>query len=209
MSYFPSHFGLFQGIIKDIVNNKNEDKIELNSSKEEIGISDYENPIENVIDSSNLNKYWVSEDSQDYEQWLTIEFKDRWISLTHIAFGTISGYPLSFDIQGLVNDDYITVYSQRGSHILSKGSQIFKANHKIVTRKFKFINKGPSNPVEGVETQTRFRISAIDFYGAVTMCNSECYEPPEYIRIPNFIQTCTNRDINLHYSVLISIAFGP
>ena len=200
MSYFPVRFGLFEGVIKDIVNNKKEGTVVFHSSKKQLGIPEDSNPPSSILypDSS---QYWVSEDAISSGQWFTIQLTDRWISITHFAFYGTGQYPLSFDIEGRVGNEWVLLYSQINSHILQKGPQIFNSLKKVVTNQFRFVNRGPSI---GSSQQYRFRISAVDFYGSVTMCNGQCSSPPPYKYIPNLVQTCTkNQQIN--YFIYITI----
>ena len=182
--------GLNQGIIRDINNNEKLDVIIVDASGSS---NDY--PKTSIIDFSHSN-YWRSDSSQSYNQWISIELKDRWVSITHFSLSsTRTGYPLSFDVYSSNNgEDWTLIYSQKNSHALEGGSKIFKVHQKIVGRFFKFINKGQcsTSPNESYDLTT-FRLRKVDLYGVITPCFSTCdNNPPSYKELPIYFNSIKN-----------------
>ena len=183
MSFFTSKFGLFEGIIKNMFINNQTTQISTTTSNP----SDYENYSYQVIFDSNTNDYWLSYPDEDSNQWLMMEFNDRWISLKQITFD--SGYygrPSKFIIE--VYDEshmkWTNIFNYSDSEPNDQTRNwpfLISINQEIVTRKIKITNKGPSRDNGNVYN---FRIRAIDIFGVMTKCIGNCTNPINYQTIP-------------------------
>ena len=197
MCYFPHQFGMFQGVIQNMVMNEETDKISINAS---IFLDNY--LPSNVIDFNNLNSYWLSEDDPDFGQWLELELKDRWISLTKFSFhGGGGAPPLSFDFEAKENDkDWVTLYSQNNSDILLDGPKTLPISKKVVARKFRWINTGPC---KHLFHQYSFRIAAVELFGAITKCSNQCTATIPFKKIPFIDLTYYKKIILFNYKLLL------
>ena len=191
MSYFPPSFGLFEGVIRNIINNNRTDVVNIQASL--MTLNQYSHL--KIIDF-NTNHYWVSEDNDEFGQWISIELTDRWVSLTHYAFQSTTGYAKSWDFEVSADGiDWFIVHSERNSDILNQPT-IFPVT-KYVCRFFRITNRGNSN---NINYPKRFRVQAIDLYGAVTHCDTTCSSIPPFRDIPFLFRTCNDL-----YKVISSI----
>ena len=202
MSYFNLKYAPLQGVIRDIENNHKNNAVSLWTSKEEQEITSESNPKDNILNLSS-EEYWVSEDDVSNQQWLTLELTDRWISLTGVEFHSVEDrYPRSFHIDADVDSGWVEIYSQNDSDVLKKGSLAISIQEKITTRKFRFMNAGPS---AGSDYTNRFRIRAVDIYGAVIPCFGKCGTKPPYRTIPKIFQTCIHSRYFFSFFMFTSI----
>ena len=203
MSYFRPADGIFQGVIRDMVNNRKEDSIAITASCY---------PIDQFNTSTILNldsdNYWVSEDRDTYNQYICMELKDRFVSLTHVSIRSpAGGYPKTWDFLASANgNSWDTLFSKSDSNILSSDKGItLKAMNKVY-RFFKIVNKGQC---EGTSYTTRLRISAIDIFGAVTPCNQNCQSNiPAYTRVPIICHTCKHKQVNIKYIFVLIVVLA-
>ena len=177
--------GIFQGIIRDIYNNNKLDTINIEISSE----NNPNHPKESIVNFT--GDYWQSEKAEK-GQWISIELKDRWVSLTHFALSSPKlGFPFSFDFEASTDGkDWKLLYSQRDSLALQDGMNIFKTDKPIVARFFKWTNQGNSSHNLGEDYVQRFRIRRVDLYGVITPCFTNCNETvPSYQSLPVFCPT--------------------
>ena len=196
--------GIFQGIIRDIYNNNNLDKVIISIS----GQNNPNYPKESIVNFTGV--YYQSEQAEK-GQWISIELKDRWVSLTHFALSSPrNGYPISFDFEASTDgEDWKLLYSQRNSTALEGGKNIFKTDKEIVARFFRWTNKGPSaHEYQNINYINRFRVKRVDLYGAITPCFTDCNTTvPAFRQIPIFCSTIkadqrfTGCFISLIYSI--------
>ena len=190
MSYFPHELGMFQGIIQNMVMNDQIDKIYLNASSNLTT-----NPISNVLDLNNFSTYWLSDEDENFGQWLKIKLTDRWISLTKFSFHGALLPPLSFKFEAKENDnEWVVLYSQNNSDILSNGPKTFPISKKVVARKFRWTNTGIAY---GGYHEKQFRIAAIELFGTVTKCTKNCESPISYQKLPLICKTIESDIIHL------------
>ena len=183
MSYFTSKYGIFEGIVKNMFINSQTDKISITTSNNP-EYNDY--PKDSILDSSS-DAYWLSQRNENYNQWLMMEFKDRWISLEKITFASLySSRPSKFIIQAYDENAkrWVIVYNYsyiETNDLLIHGPILITIPEKIVIRKIKITNKGPSF---GNENNECFRIRSIDIFGAMTKCGGSCSNPIAFRTIP-------------------------
>lgn len=184
MAFFPPTNGLFQGVIRDILNNDRKDKINVITNYNTAG---YESHY--AIDLDNLSTYWLSQASNTNGQTLTIEITDRFVSLTHYSFSSPTfGYPKSWILEASPdNSQWTVVHRVDDSDIMNaKQGRLFKTK-KIVARFFRIVNKAFSS---GSQYTNKIRISAIDFYGSISWCLNDCTNVPAFKENPF---RCTKR----------------
>ena len=181
MSYFTSKYGIFEGIVKNMFINNQTDKINITTSKN----YDYPAFPKNSILDSSSDGYWLSYSDENHNQWLMMEFKDRWISLEKITFATVYALrPTKFIIEAYDENEkgWMMLYNYSDietNDILVTGHILITIPEKIVMRKIRFLNKGPS-----FGNLHDFRIKAVDIFGAMTKCEDDCSNPIPFRTIP-------------------------
>ena len=196
MSFFSSKFGKYEGVIRNMFLNDQTDKIIISKSRE------IDNEIYNSsnILNSDTEEYYLSESNVNSGQWLTIEFSDRWISLSQFTFASNpKGYPSKIELEAYNDKNYkwISLYTNTDEDLFKNGDSLITVSPNFASRKFKFINKGRSLNTND-EGAYSMRIRAIDLFGVMTKCNDNCLSPNNYQKLPNIIQTCQYYNMRLH-----------
>ena len=201
MRYFYPENGIFHGILRNIVDDGGlKSKIEITTYRD-CAPPQATYAKEQALNYSNPSSYWLSSDMSNFGQYYQIELLDRWVSLTHFAFSSISsGYP--FSISFLTSTDGLKwdeIYKQENS-ILFQSSQIISVKKKVA-RFFRWVNNGNSAS-ESFNTNF-FRISLLDLYGTVTLCSGTCSSPPTFVSLPQFVRACTIYFPTKHFKLFI------
>ena len=201
MSYFRPADGIFQGVIRDMINNGKNASISITAS------CDTQYKKESILDLDSDN-YWVSQEDNNYSQYIGIELKDRFVSLTHISFRSpSSGYPKSWDFLASADgSSWDTLFSKTNSDILSKDKGVtLKAKNKVY-RFFKVVNKGQS---AGTAYTTKLRVTALEVFGVVTPCFQNCQgDIPAFKRVPNIFLTCKRKQVNTGHMLMLVVTIA-
>ena len=195
LQVFSTRNGLFNGFLRSLFDAGTlYSHININTSGSSPLYSD--RFPENVVNYSS-DLCWTSDDSDEYDQFLSIELKDCFIDIS--AYALIHkdvNYPVNWDFS--VSSDgkeWIVLHNPRNSTELSDmRGKIFHVNRSFV-RFVKWTNKGSNN--NGQNNQ--LYITKVDLYGSVVKCTEEdnCKNVP-HIELPTVCFQKTQ-----HYHILI------
>ena len=170
MQYFPTSSGLFKGVLRNMFDTNQLDKINITTN------GDYENRDPFRVVNFSSSESWTGIPNPGHGQWIKMELTERFLDVSGYAIGCdFKHFPQSWDFEvSLDGVNWLVVHSIEQSQILNgTEGEIFIIPSEF-SRFFRWTNRGCNDHC----TNHAFYIQNLDLYGGTILCNNDCITFP-------------------------------